>query len=711
MIATSVLERMFAFSGLAIIGGSPRNPFAKSILGGLASIGYPGRVACINPNAEAVGDVQGYAALADVPFAVDAVAIIVRADRVPGIMEECGRAGVHGATIISAGFAEVGEVGRALQREVAAIAERYGIAVCGPNCLGFISFHDKTSTYSRSKLPARAGEVGFVSHSGGMLNEVISYGSYRGLGFSKVISAGNEAVVDLGEYLEHLVEDPPTKTIGLIVEGLRSPERIRAGFARAAEARKPIVAIKIGTSALAAASTATHTGAMAGSADLFAALCAQYGVTLVEDIDELCETLLALSKGRTLIEPGGAPRGTAAIEISGGGKGLVCDLADRYGLLLPPLQAPTVQRIAGVIQQDGTPTNPLDVIMTWESPKSLELHEQILDALLDDGSYDVVVSRVSVLPSGDLGATLDHGRLLARMQAEHPQTLFTVLGRASDPINPQWRALCDELGVPYFQGYKRGLAALAKLEHYRRYLATRLREPDATMPATIAAPPLPRADGFLDEAESKDVLAALGFPVNATRFAASVDEAVAAAEAIGYPVVIKGLSPHAVHKSDHGLVALGLRDARAVAQTGADVLRRVRALGEPADGRSGLSVQRQVEPGLEVIAGAYRDEIYGPVVMCALGGVFAEAFDERLLRLAPIGEDEAHRMLAASKVGKLAGGFRSYPAADLRPLAAILALLSRWVASDARVRELDLNPIVLRGESATIVDARILVRS
>lgn len=709
MIATSSLERMFAFSGLAIVGGSPRNPFAKSILGGLSSVGYSGKAACINPNAEAVGDVKGYATIAGVPFSVDAAVVIVRADRVPGIIEECGRAGVRSVTIISAGFAEVGETGRALQREVAAIADRHGIAVCGPNCLGFVSFHDKTSTYARSKLPSRAGGVGFVSHSGGMLNEVISYGSYRGLGFSKVISAGNEAVVDLGDYLEHLVDDPATTTIGLIVEGLRSPDRIRDAFARAADARKPIVAIKIGTSALAAASTATHTGAMAGSADLFAALCTQYGVTLVEDIDELCETLLTLSSGRALIERGGAPLGTATIEISGGGKGIVCDLADRYGVALPPLRPQTAQRIAEVIQQDGTPTNPLDVIMTWESPKSVEVHEQILDALVADGSYDVMISRVSVLPSGDLGATLENGRLLARKQAQYPHALFTVLGRASDAINPQWLELRDEVGIVYLQGYKRGIAALAKLEGYRRFLAARPAERDASAP--VGTPVLARASGFLDEAESKDVLAALGFPVNATRFAAGVDQAVAAADAIGYPVVVKGLSPHAVHKSDHGLVALGLRDATGVARTAEEMLRRVRAFGESTAGRTGLSVQRQIESGLEVIVGAYRDEVYGAVVMCAPGGIFAEAFDERLLRLAPIGEEEAFRMLAASKIGKLAAGFRSYPPADLRPLAAIVARLSRWVANDARVRELDLNPVVLRGATTTIVDARILAGS
>jgi acetate---CoA ligase (ADP-forming) len=684
------LQALFAFKGLAVVGATPRNPYAKSILDGLASVGFTGEVACVNPNAEAVGSTPGYASLAGVPFPIDAVAIVVRADRVPEILEECGRLGVRSATVVSAGFAESGQPGRALQERIAEIARRFDIALCGPNSLGFASFHDRTSTYSRSKLPAKAGGVAVVSHSGGMLNEVLSYGSYRGLRFSKVVSSGNEAVLGLADYLDDAIDDRATTTIGLIVEGVRAPERVRAAFARAASVRKPVVAIKIGSSALACASAVTHTGAMAGSADLFAALCERYGVTLVEDIDELCESLLVFSRARALLEKSSEPRGLAAIEISGGGKGLICDLADRRGLALPQPRDPAM-------------SNPLDLVLSWETPQSLELHAAALEALAADGAYDLVVSRVSVLPSGPIEAALEHGRLIERMQRAHPEMLFTVLGRASDSINPVWLKFCDASGLTYLQSYKRGIAALANLDRYRRRA---LRPLDDAPPLLARRPPLPRANGVLDEAETKDVLASLGFPVNPTRFAATEDDAAAAAEALGYPVVVKGLSPQAVHKSDGGFVALDLREEQSVRAVSAGMLARLHALGRPDGARVGVSVQNLVATGLEVIVGAHRDPVYGAVVLCALGGVFAEAFDDRLLWLAPVGPAEALEGIRRSKIGQLAAGFRSLPPADLAPLAALVAGLSGWIAADERIRELDLNPVILRGSELTIVDAR-----
>ena len=707
MIETVSLDRLFAFRGLAVIGGTARNPYASQILEGLTSIGYSGDVACVNPRGEPVGTTPGFRTLAEIPFAVDAAAIVVRADRIPEILEQCGLAGVRSVTIISAGFAEAGAAGRALQAAIVRVARRFDIALCGPNCLGFLSLHDRTSTYSRAKLPTRAGDVAVVAHSGGLLNEILSYGSYRGIFFSKAISAGNEAVVTLADYLDHLIDDPRTTTIGLIVEGVRDPERIRAAFARAVRFRKPIVAIKIGSSALAQISAATHTGAMAGSADLFAALCAQHSVTLVEDIDELCESLLVFSHARMLVASDAPPRGIAAIEISGGGKGLICDIAERRDLPLPPMREATAAIVARELDEDWIPSNPLDVVMTWDSSASLGTHGKLLDALAADGGYDLLISRVSVLPKGTSELTLDHGRLIADRMRAHPDMLFAVLGRASDAINERWRAVCDETGLTYLQGYKRGIAALAHLWEYRRSAST-FGEPPA-VPGPV--PAFPRTRGLLDEGEAKDVLSALGFAVNDTVFAESAAAAVDAARALGYPIVVKGLSPHAVHKSDGGFVDLDVADERAVRATATTMLSRLARLGDPGDARLGLTVQRRVAAGLEIIVGGYRDALYGPVVLCALGGVFAEIFPERLLWVAPVDQASILRRLRATTIGRLAGGFRSLPPSDLEPLAATVARVSAWLAADDRVRELDLNPVIVRGSELTIVDARLLVGS
>jgi acetate---CoA ligase (ADP-forming) len=706
-VSVPSLAPLFAFEGLAVIGGSARNAYAAPILAGLANLGYRGKVACVNPRGEAAGDVPGYTSLEEIPFAVDAAAIVVRADRIPEILEQCGAAGVRAVTIISTGFAEVGGDGIALQGQLAEIARRYGIVVCGPNCLGALSVHDRTSTYSRSSLRLEPGPVGVVAHSGGMLNEVISYGTYRGLRFSKVISSGNEAVVTLPDYLEHLLDDPATTTIGIIAEGVREPSRLRAAFVRADTLRKPIVAIKIGTSALAQASAATHTGAMAGSADLFAALCDQFDAMLVEDIDELCETLLILSHAHAQLRAPSPPRGLAALEISGGGKGLICDLAERAGIPIPPLAPATMERLEGALAGISQPSNPVDLVLSWESSASLVLHEAVLDALVGDDGIDTIVSRVSVLPNGTIEPALAHGRLIERFRAAHPDRLFAVLGRASDAINPHWREFCETTGLLYLQGYRRGIAALGR---YWRYRSAGSHGAGAdVMPEPPALPKLPKTHGMLDEGETKDVMAALGFAVNATTFVSDVDAAVAAARRIGFPVVLKGISPLAVHKSDGGFVALGLANEDAVRERAEQLLTRLHALGTCADGRVGLSVQQQVAPGLEIIVGGYRDAVYGPVVLCALGGVFAEAFTERHLWLAPVGAAAVLRRLEHSTIARLAAGFRTIAAADLQPLAATIALLSAWIAADDRIRELDLNPVILRGPEIAIVDARALI--
>lgn len=698
------VAQLFRFSGVAVVGATPRNQLAGWALGGLKSIGFAGNVACINPNAEPVLGNPGYVALGDVPFALEAAVIAVRAERVPAILRECGERGVRSVTIVSGGFVENGAAGAALQAELVAIAQRYGIAVCGPNCLGFASLHDRTSTYARADLPQAAGSVAVISHSGGMLNEVINYGGYRGIRFSTLISSGNEAVCTVADYVDYLVDDERTTTIGLILEGMRSSDRVRAAFERAASARKPIVAIKLGTSALAAAATATHTGAIAGSADLFVALAEQYGITIVEDLEELCESLLLFSQARRLIvQP--CVRGVAAIEVSGGGKSLICDLAGRRGLDLTELSAESAERIAPILGDLSAPSNPVDLASSWDAPASFEQHRAILDELAADGGYDTIVSRVTVLPSGPLDSALAHGRIVANAAGAHPEAFFAVLGRASDAIQPAWQQFCAANDVTYLQGYRRGIGAIANLDAYRRFVASE-RGSAAALPALPALPD----DGLLDEVAAKDVLRELGLPVNTTRFAATVDEAVAAATAIGFPVVVKGISAQAVHKSNLGLVALGLRTVDEVRVAAERILAVVAAFGTSGN-RSGLSVQRQIDAGLEVIVGAYRDEVYGPVVLCALGGVFAEAFDDRVLRLAPVSVAELQRAIDRSKIGVLARGFRQIPPSDTAPLAQLLSTLSAWVAREERVAELDANPVILRGSAVDIVDARIVLRS
>jgi acyl-CoA synthetase (NDP forming) len=697
------IDALFSYSRLAVVGASPRNFLSVSTLEGLRSIGFAGQVACVNPNAEIVAGFPAYKTLADVPFALEHVLISIRADRVPDVMRECAALGVTGVTIHSDGFAEAGPVGRALQAEVAEISHAHDIAVCGPNCMGALSLHDRTSTYGRSDLPQRPGGVSVVSASGGMLNELLAYGAYRGIRFSKAISTGNEAVCEVADFLEHLLDDPLTSTIGIVLEGIRSVPRLRAVFGRALERRIPIVAIKLGTSQLGARAAATHTGSIVDAADLFGTLCAQYGIMLANDIDAMCESLLLFSNAAHVIRSNCEPRGVAVIEISGGGGELVCDIAERSALTLTPLREETASRLASVLP--GRPSNPIDLTLSWEHPQSLIKHQAVLQALAEDGGFDVVISRISVPPTGKLREILiDHGNLLAEASREHPDMVFAALSRTSDPINPRWHELILDAGVIYLQGYERGLEAVANLKTYARFLAL----PTTDLHAPLAAQ-LGESTGLLDEVASKEALAGIGLPVNATTFVESVQEALIAAERLGFPIAIKGISAAANHKSDFGLVELGLRTSVDVETSASRILQALHALRDDSRQRTGLSVQASVAPGLEVIAGAYRDDMYGPIIVCGMGGFFAEAFSGSVLLLGPIDRASAQRAIDNSKVGELARGFRHLPPIDTSGLADILAKLSTWIAHEPRVTEVDLNPIILGASGPTIVDARIVL--
>lgn len=694
---------LFQYAGLAVVGASPRNLIAFHSLEGLRSIGYAGQVACINPNGESVAGFPGYPTLKDVPFKVEHAFIAIRADRIPAVVEECAALGVGGITIVADGFAEAGDVGRAMQEQISATARAAGIAVCGPNCMGLFSVHDKTATYGMSELPQVAGGVSVVSASGGLLSSLMRYGGYRGMRFSKMVSAGNEAVTQVADYVEYLVDDPTTTTIGLLLESVRSPQRLGEAFAHAFARKKPVVALKMGTSQLGARAAASHTAAIVGSANLFHALAAQYGVTLVEDIDELCEALLLFSQAAPVVRKSGAPRGVAIVDVSGGGSELICDIAERAEVDLVPLSPASVEALAPALV--NRPANPFDLTGSWMFPATLPRHEAVLKALAADGGYDIVASRVGVPPSGDLPQViLDHGKLLADAAAANPGMLFAVLSWTSEPINPKWIAFLRDNGIAFLLGYKRGLQTLGKLT---AYLKRHALPPGAAL--APVRPALPPAAGLLDEVASKDLAVQIGVPVNRTVFASSVAEAVAAAGQIGFPIAVKGISPAASHKADFGLVALGLKTAADVEAAAGRMAEAMRGFTAPDGSRTGFSVQASVAPGLETIVGAYRDDVYGPVVVCGVGGFFAEAFDEKVLLLGAVDVATAKRAIDASKVGELARGFRNLPAVDTTGLAEIVARLSAWMAAEPRAAEVDLNPVILSPAGPTVVDARIVL--
>lgn len=711
MVGRTEVGALFDFRSVAVVGASPRNHYALSVLEGLETLGFEGEVVCIHPRAEPILGRPAYASLADVPHSLNAAVLIVGAEQVPALIEECAAAKIRAVTVISSGFAEAGGDGKGLQERLVEAARLHGIVVCGPNCLGYSAFHQRVSTYSRGDLPIRPGNVAVLSHSGGLLNEVLAYGDYRGIAFSYVVSTGNEAVLGLHDYLDFLVDDVNTEAIGLIIEGVRNPDRLRAAFEAAAASGKPVVAVKIGSSALAARAAATHTASMVGSAEVVAAVCRQAGVSLVPDVDALCEQLLLFSRAGGLLRSPRPPSGAAAIEISGGGKGLICDLAEQSGVPLPSLDRATVCRIGESLSRGAEVSNPLDMALPWDAPGSLDTHRACLEALGEDPGVEVVLSRLTVAPQGEIGSALAHGKAVAAAQRTHPDRLYAVLGRASDRIHPRWQELCAREGLPYLQGYARGLAAVGALLRYRRFLGSHgAQRPAAPRLPTTPRPWRPGTQRVLDEVAAKDLLEFAGLPVNPTRFAAGAAEAEAVAADVGFPAVLKGISPLAIHKTDLGLVELELADAVAVRKAAERILERLASLGDGGSaGRIGISVQSLVPSGAQVIVGGYRDELFGPVILCGPGGTWAELVADHALRLPPLDLRDAVELVGETRLPKLAAGFRNLPGFDVPSLAHFLVAVGDWFTARVDVREFDLNPVICRGTALVVVDARVVI--
>lgn len=704
---TRDLTPLFNCRSIAVIGASPRAHYALSILQGLQSIGFNGKIVGIHPKETSVLGFPCYRDLASVPFPIDMAVMVVHRDRIPGLLEECSQANVRAVTVISSGFAETGSEGRALEQELVRLADQHQIVLCGPNCLGFIAVAQRLSTYAHPALKLQPGNVAIVSHSGGLLNEVLEYGRYRGLNFSYLISAGNEAQIGLADYVNYLVDDPQTRVIGLIVEGIRQSLRFKAALDKAMRAKKPVVLIKIGRSELAQKAALTHTGATVGSSEVFSALCRQFGVSQVKDVSELCETLLLFSRSHHLFAKT-KPNGVVALEISGGGKGLICDLADTYGVPLPEIEDALTMELVKVMPEGTEAVNPLDLVLPWNAPGSLELHRSCLDILGKSEAVDIIVSRVTVPMSGSSEAALAHRSEMVEAQGRFPDKLFLMLGRTSAMMPEDWRAILSEPTVPYLQEYRRGLAAIGSLVQYRRILSrsfpTRPAGPSfLTTGLNLAGP---RA---LDEVESKAVLAAIDVPVNKTVFVEDEGSAVAAANELGYPVALKGISPAAIHKSDYGLVELNIADSHAVAAAAKKILDSMRRLPDTGPGRIGISVQSMIPSGIETIVGGYRDPGFGPIVVCGLGGVWTEILQDRSMRLAPVTIADAAEMTAETHIARLAEGYRGAPPFNLERLHKVIVRMGQLFVEHPEISEFDLNPIFCAHENVTVADARIIL--
>lgn len=710
---------------VAVIGASS-NPtrFSGKIIPTLVRCGFTGDIYPVNAGRTEIGGLKCYPDLASVPGDVDCVVYAIAAEQIVPMLDEIARKRTKLLVVSSAGFAERGDdAGRALQAQLVAFCRGHGIRVLGPNCIGFTNFAEQTCISSAAALEwpdAPAGRIGLVSQSGGLgLATVLFCALEEGIGFSNIVTTGNEADLDTIDIARSFVADPQTDVIAMTIEAVRDS----AGFVRllelAEKAGKPVVVLKSGRTDLGKTMAASHTGALAGSAAVFEAVCAQYGVICAHDVDDFFELAAMFAKLRA---SGKLGRWThpashcAALSISGGHIGLFADHASLQGLAFPAFAPETHAAITGELGFEGHFQNPLDT--TARTIGDDGFWGRVTQVLLDDPQMQVVVPIITVAHSYD-PAVNDFIRL-----AETSGKILVVLW-AGGHFEGDGRQRLQRSNVPLFRTPARASAAIAALD---RYLGARHRRGAPPAPAprdldhaleaaraalldcTTDAPHPSQARQALTERESKRVLAALGVRVTRERVVGTVKEALAAAREIGYPVVVKGEHPAILHKSEAGVVHLNIADDDAVRRAFELTVERMRrAVPEGPEGR--VLVQERIAGATELIAGVTNDPEFGPVVAFGLGGVFVEIMRDVALRVAPFDEAEAARMIGELKGAAVLDGARGRQPADRAALASLLARLSSFAAANRdHVKEIDINPlIVLADGSVCAVDALIVL--
>ncbi len=695
---------------MALVGASECNPFARNLVRNMTRLGFAGRISYVNPQRATAFGAPCRADLESLDEAPDCVAISVPATSVPSIVARGLALGVRAFVVNSAGFAETDAEGVARQREIEEMCVRAGAELIGPNCMGLVSLRAGVGAFG-APLPALLrGPVGVVSQSGSAAIALMN--AARGIGFSHVISTGNEAVVTAEDVIERFLADDATRVVVAFLEAVRRPERFVALARSALADGKPIILLKVGRSSAGAAAALTHTGALVGAAAVAEAAFREAGVVLVRDLDELLECAELFANVRS------TPTGgrTALLGLSGGELALAADIAEAVGLPLAELRPETASRVAGELARPAAVSNPIDLGLGFRGSSTFEeTCGRIIDVLGADPGVDIVAvaqdaARAIAEEQVPLYAQIARGTARGASSSEAAVVFFT---HVSAGLHDEIARPLRDARVPVLQGASAALRALA---HLGRYGARRARPP--------APPQVPRPERFraacdaagasttlVGERTAKRILAAYGVPVTRERLATTASEARAIAEELGYPVVLKVESPEISHKTDVGGVRLGLRDSRDVDAAFADILDSV-TKNRPGISITGILVAEHVPRGIELFVGVQRDPAFGPIVAIGLGGILVETLASVGLSIPPTTQDDALALLGSFPGHAVFGGVRGRPACDLRAAAdAVLRIATIGVDAGPTLRAIDVNPLVVgaAGEGVRAVDARIVL--
>jgi len=710
MTSKKDLRPLLSPKSIAVIGASEKFGAGSLVIENLRTLGFEGTIIPVNPRYTEVLGLPCYPSLMDVPdhVAIDCAAVVLGSGRILPTLTQAARRGVRGAWAFASGFAETGGPGAALQAELKTFCDANDIQFCGPNCVGYVNLHDKVGTFSAPVSPTlRKGNIAAIVQSGSVALALAN--SNRGIGFSAIVSSGNEAVLDTADYMEHFLDDSRTQVIIAFLEGIRRPEAFKASCARAAAIGKPVIVVKVGRSEMARKTVASHTGALAGSDAVHDAFFKKYGVIRVDDLDQLLETAALFSSCSNRLPQGNR---IGMVTVSGGEIGLIGDISKEFSFQFPPLSATAQQLLKEKLPAYTTIANPLDA---WGSGDLVHTYPACLDVLAREAAIDLIAVSQDAPPGmSDQQVAQYENVAKAAVKCARGEKPVVVFSHVSGGLDITIKAILDQGGVPFLQGTRESLCAIDDLVTYAE-MRRRKASPsggDGTSPTDVMALKAKhcRMAGVLGYADSQALVGAYGIRTPEGAIAQSADEAAAIAERIGFPVVMKGQSPQIAHKTEAGLVAVNIPDKAGVRETYAAILRKGESF-DPDAQMEGVLVQRMIpQDGVETILGISTDPVFGPAVVCGLGGIFVELLQDSALELPPVSRDEARRMLFDLKGSKLFEGFRGRAQADVDALTAAIVQIGQ-LASDFRgkIISLDINPLIVLPLGQGVVAADLLI--
>lgn len=684
---------------IAIVGASQRRGRGIGVVANLRDAGFEGKIFAVNPHYDEVLGYRCFPSVSALPDGVDCIVVAVNADAACEVLEEAHAKGIHAAAVLAAGFGEGGH-GASRAERLKALAAK-GMCICGPNCFGFINVKTKTAAYSGPiPKPLRPGAVAIVSQSGGLGASVFApLMADRQLGFSHIVSCGNQLGATIEDYVEFFVDDPDVEVVAIVIEALKQPQKLAALARRANARRKSLVLYQAGRSAAGQMMIRSHTGALAANGEVLAAFLRRCGIVQVREFDVFVETIELFA---TAPHDEEITDDVIVVSGSGGGAAYATDALDEGGVKLAQFEPATEQCLRVIQPEFGNVSNPIDGTgAMYDDPA---LMPKIFSALTAEWRRPVIASSVTVRGGGHdslnklaaaiANAARESGRTFVAFQ-------YTPLG---GPLNASSIEILHGARVPVLLGISNAMQAL-------RYLPMRR---DYWLRVSHAATPEDSVGHSTDSSNSADLLAirsallSCGIPVVEAALACSEEEAVAAQRRFGTPVAIKAEMPGLVHKSDIGCVQLGCAGAEEVVRAYRTVVANARKAG--FNGEPCTVLQPMIRGVAEAYAGVINDALFGPAICFGLGGIFVEIFNDVRTEMAPLTRDEALAMIHGIKSAKILTGTRGRDPGDIDALAELLVRLGQFAMANAgRFRALDLNPIMVksRGEGVVAVDISV----